>query len=393
LVFSMSLAASVLSIWIHGLELATVAGPPSSRTWPERLVTAGDAVWFYLGKLIWPHPLIFIYPRWEIDAGRWFSYLPLLAVVVVFCVLWFKCESWSRPWFFTFAYFLAALLPVLGLADMIFLRYSVVADHFQYLAGMGPLALVGAGLARFSDSVIPGKRWFQPILGAGLLLALVPWSWERVWVYESREALWTDVLANDPKSWTADNALGNVLFQKGDMEQAVTCYQKALTFNPNYSEARYNLGKALLQEGQMDQAIEQLQETLKIDPNLAEAYEELGVAFIQNGRRDEAIMQFQKALAIDPDFAEAHYNLGVAFLQEKGEANAAIAEFQKALVINPNSDATHNDLGGAFFQKGEMDAAMAEFQEALRLNPDNSNAQNNLAKLKALIRQGTAPPQ
>ena len=154
-IFLMSIAASALSMWTQGLQLATVTDPQWVRSWPERLATAGDAVWFYLGKLLWPHPLITIYPRWQIDAGQWFSYLPLLAVIIVLFILWLKRESWSRPWFFVFAYFLAALLPVLGLVDNSIFRYSLVFDHFQYLASMGPLALAGAGMVRLADFVIP----------------------------------------------------------------------------------------------------------------------------------------------------------------------------------------------------------------------------------------------
>ncbi len=80
-------------------------------------MTAGDAVWFYLGKLVWPHPLITGYPRWKIDAGSWLSYLPLLAVLTALIMLWRKRQTWSRPWFFVFVYFLVALLPVLRLFD------------------------------------------------------------------------------------------------------------------------------------------------------------------------------------------------------------------------------------------------------------------------------------
>ncbi len=160
-IFLMSIAASAVSIWTQRLQLATDTDPQWVRTWPERLVTAGDAVWFYLGKLLWPHPLITIYPRWQIDAGQWVSYLPLLAVIIVLFILWLKRESWSRPWFFVFAYFLVALLPVLGLVDNSIFRYSLVVDHFQYLASMGPLALAGAGLVRLADFVIPGRPWLQ----------------------------------------------------------------------------------------------------------------------------------------------------------------------------------------------------------------------------------------
>jgi len=162
-VFVMSIAASALSIWTQKLHLATLTDPQWVRSWPERLVGAGDAVWFYLGKLLWPHPLITVYPRKEIDAGQWISYLPLLAVIVVLYILWLKRDSWSRPWFFIFAYFLAALLPVLGLFDNAIFRYSLVFDHFQYLASMGPLALAGAGMVTLANFVIPEKFWLRRI--------------------------------------------------------------------------------------------------------------------------------------------------------------------------------------------------------------------------------------
>ncbi len=111
-VFLMSIAASALSIWTV-TQHEGIDDPQWARSWPQRLITAGDAVWFYLAKLLWPHPLMTIYPRWAVDAGRWYSYLPLLAVILVLVVLWRKRESWGRPYFFAWAYFLVALLPVL----------------------------------------------------------------------------------------------------------------------------------------------------------------------------------------------------------------------------------------------------------------------------------------
>jgi hypothetical protein len=201
-IFLMSIAASALSIWTQGLALARVVTDPQwARTWPERLATAGDAIWFYLGKLLWPHPLITIYPRWQIDPGQWVSYLPLLAVIVILSIFWLKSEPWSRACFFAFAYFIAALLPVLGLIDNPIFRYSLVFDHFQYLGSIGPLALAGTGLARFSDFIIPKKPWLQWSLGAGLLLILGMASWQRTWVYENQETLWTDTLTKNPNSW------------------------------------------------------------------------------------------------------------------------------------------------------------------------------------------------
>jgi protein O-mannosyl-transferase len=91
--FLMSIVASAVSIWTQGLQMAAVSDPQWARTWPQRVATVGDAFWFYLGKLLWPHPLVAIYLRWQIDAGEWSSYLPLAAVIISFCLLWLMWRS------------------------------------------------------------------------------------------------------------------------------------------------------------------------------------------------------------------------------------------------------------------------------------------------------------
>jgi tetratricopeptide (TPR) repeat protein len=386
-IFLMSIAASALSIWTQGLALAqAITDPQLLRTWPERLATAGDAVWFYLGKLLWPHPLITIYPRWQIDTTQWVSYLPLLAVIVILSIFWLKRALWSRACFFAFAYFIAALLPVLGLIDNPIFRFSLVFDHFQYLGSIGPLALAGTGLAWFGDFIIPKKPWLQSTLCAGLLLILGMASWQRTWAYQSQETLWTDTLAKNPNSWLGHCNLGLALFQKGQVDDAIAQYQKAVEIYPNYVAAHYNLGNALLQKGQLDTALAQYEKAVEIDPNDAAAHINLGNAFFQKQQLDKAVAQFQKAVEINPNDAEVQYNLGNALFQ-KGQLDEAVAQFQKALKIDPNSFATHYNLGGAFFQKGQLDEAITQFQEVLRLKPDFSPAQDNLAKVQALVRQ------
>ena len=137
---------------------------------------------------------------------------------------------------------MAALLPVLGLIDNPIFRYSLVFDHFQYLASIGPLALAGTGLVRFSDFLIPKKSWLQSSLCAGLLLILGMASWQRTWVYESEETLWTDTLVKNPNCWVGHNNLGLVFSQKGQVDEALEHFQKALEIYANYAEAHSNLG-------------------------------------------------------------------------------------------------------------------------------------------------------
>jgi tetratricopeptide (TPR) repeat protein len=386
--FLMAIAASALSIWTQVSQLAIVTDPQWARTWPERLATAGNSVWFYLGKLLWPHPLITIYPRWHIDAGHWISYLPLLALIVILFIFWLRRRSGgagSRACFFAFAYFIVALLPTLGLIDTYIFQYSFVFDHFQYLASIGPLALAATALVQLSDFIITKKAWLQSALCAGVLLILGIASWQRSWVYESEEALWTDTLAKNPDSWAAHHNLGLALFRKGQVDDAVAQYQKTLEINPNYVLAHNNLGVTLLQKGRLDDAVTQYQKALEINPNYPELHDNLGNALFRKGQVDDAVAQYQKALEINPNYAHAHYNLGNALFQ-KGQVDDAVAHYQMALEINPDYPEAQSDLGLAFVQKGQLDEAIAQFQKAVKISPNSPEIHYNLGN--ALFQKG-----
>jgi tetratricopeptide (TPR) repeat protein len=403
--FLMSVATSALSIGTQGLHPGPLVEAQLVQTWPARLGAAGDAIWFYLGKLVWPHPLIAIYPLWEIDADQPLSYLPLLAVIIILFLLWRSRESWSRPYFFAFTYFLIALLPELELAD------TYIADHYQYLASMGPLALAGAGMVRLAEFVIPGRYWLQSGLCAGLLLITSLPSWQRMWAYESNETFWTDTVAKNPNCWLgynnlggalfqqrqidsaiaqfkralesyphyadAENNLGYALYQKGLVDEAMAHYRSATAINPNYAAPHSNLGLALARKGRMDDAIAQYQNALEINPNDSEVHNNLGNALLQKGQADRAVAQYEEALEIDPNNVDAHNNLG-SVLAQKGEVDEVINQYQTALAINPNYDINHDNFGNALMQKGRVDEAMIQYQKALEINPNDAEAQINL---------------
>ncbi len=151
-----SALASVWTIFEQKFH-AGATGTEWAQTWPDRLIIAGRAIWFYLAKLIWPHPLIFIYPRWQIDSSQVTAYLPLLVALGGLLALRLNRAKWSRAVFFAATYYVVSLFPVLGFFSVYFFRYSFVSDHFQYLASMGPLALAGAAIVtavgRFGETL------------------------------------------------------------------------------------------------------------------------------------------------------------------------------------------------------------------------------------------------
>jgi tetratricopeptide (TPR) repeat protein len=367
-----------------------LAEPQWDRTWPERIATAGNAIWFYLGKMVWPGNLMMVYPRWQIDATQWISYLPLLAAVILFAYLWWKRNSTLRPAFFAYTYFLVVLSPFLGLIDQSFFRLSLVEDHLQYLAAMGPLALAGAGLTWLANLAFAERRWLQPTLSAAFVLVLGVVTWQRVAVFENRETLWRDTLAKNSACWIGHYDLGNALVRRGEKEAAMEEFQKAVEINPGFDKAHNNLGNALLDLGRVDEAIIQFQAAQAANPKDYMAYVSLADAFLHQGRMDDAIVQLQKAIAIVPDYYLAHLDLGNALFLRKGEVDGAIAEYQKALQANPGVAEAHNFLGLALAQKGQLALSIAQFQEALRLAPNYAAARENLLKTEALVRQNAS---
>ena len=381
--FLVSMVAGLWTIWEQKFHSGAL-GTAWSQTWPERIVIAGKIVWFYLGKLIWPHPLIFIYPRWEVGVPGITAYLPVLLVAVSLVGLWLSRHR-TCPVFFAFAYFVVSLFPVLGFFNIYFFRYSFVGDHFQYLAGIGPLALAAAAITTAFGS-FKGPTLFLKAACCGVLLAaLGTLTWQQCGMYASVESLWQTTLRLNPGCWMAQFNLGGSLMGKGKADQAIACFQKALQVNPDDVETRNDLGAALLEMGKRDEAIAHFQKALQLKPDYAEARNNLGTALLQKGKVDEAITQFLQVLQLKPDYAEAHNNLGLA-LGQKGRADEADTQFQEALRYKPDYAEAHYNLGRILLQKGSEDEAITHFQRSLEIKADNADAQFSLGN--ALLQKG-----
>jgi tetratricopeptide (TPR) repeat protein len=406
---------------------------------PERFIIAGKAIWFYLGKLLWPDPLIFIYPQWDIDSLKVVAYLPLLAAIAGLIALWLIRATWGRALFFASAYYVVSLFPVLGFFTVYFFRYSFVSDHFQYLASMGPLALAGAGIATVvgrlgrtplelvSDTdalehlgnnfALSRRKVVLSVSLCGVLLLLFSFlTWRQTAEYRDLIALYTATLKKNPACWMAHYNLGIVLSEQGKTEQAIDHYQQAVTLRPDYAEANYNLGRLLVEQGRLDDAIPHYEKAVEINPGDPEAQNNVGATLFGIGRVDDAIVHYQKALEIQPDYAEAscnlanaliskgdfdgaigrytvcvaaipdqveaQYNLASALLR-KGRTAEAINHYEKVLQLDPQSADAHSNLGSAFLAQGRFREAIAEYTKALEISPENVAALSNLAWLLA----------
>jgi protein O-mannosyl-transferase len=406
------LVSAVASLWTIFEQRfhAGAVGAEWAQTWPDRLIIAGRAIWFYLAKLAWPDPLIFIYPRWDIDSSKLTGYLPLLAALTGLLVLWLVPVKWSRPVFFATAYYVVSLFPVLGFFNVFFFRYSFVSDHFQYLASMGPLALAGAGIVTGCSrlaasrrlSALPSTSRHTTSRGSGVagsavattplvgicgvvLLLLVVLTWRQTAVYHDLVTLYTATLTKNPGCWMAHYNLGIVLNDRGKTDEAMAHYQRAIELRPSYAEAHYNLGRLLVQKGLLDDAVTHYEKALEINPADAEARNNLGVTLFGIGRVDEAIAHYQGALKIRPDYAEASCNLASALLS-KGDLDGAIARYSACVAQSPNQAEAQYDLASVLLRKGRTDEAIAHYKKVLELRPDGADAHANLGS--ALLAKG-----
>jgi tetratricopeptide (TPR) repeat protein len=385
-----SALASAWTIWEQKFHAAAV-GPEWAQTWPERLIIAGRATWFYLGKLFWPHPLIFIYPRWEVHSSQWMAHLPLLAAAVGLILLQLLPRKAGRAVFFAAAYYMISLFPVLSFFSVYFFRYSFVSDHFQYVASMGPLALAGAAISEtfrrlaIAASLGRDKVFLRLGLCGILLVLLATLTWKQTTVYHDLITLYTRTLVKNPACWMAHYNLGIALQDHGETDQAITHYRQAIELRPGYAEAHYNLGRLLAEKGEFDDAINHYETTLAINPADAEAHNNLGATLFQAGRVDDAIAHYQKALAIRPDYADASCNLAGALLS-KGDMDGAITHYRTCVAVLPNHTDAQYNLASALLRKGRIDEAIMHYEKALELLPENADAHVNLGS--ALLAKG-----
>jgi tetratricopeptide (TPR) repeat protein len=382
--FVLAVLLSVVAVVEQRGQIAREGTAEWSMTTTDRLVIAGKALWFYAGKLLWPAGLTFVYPRWEPAKTLW-SWLPLAGTLGVAVILWWRRKrGWSRAGIFGLSYFATALLPVLGIFNVYYFRYSFVADHFQYLASAGFIALASSAGTRICGRA---GRWGERIgMVAGLVVLALAGvaTWRHAGTFQDVETLWRDTLAKNPGAWIAHNNLGILLQDAGRNAEAGARFEQVLQIKPDDAQAHNNLGIMLVRAGRVQEGMAHIERAVQVSPGYAEAYYNLGLALVRAGKPEDAIRNYERALQIDPESAETHDRLAEA-LAETGRMQAAIPHWKRALQLNPGFAEAHNNLGFALVLAGKAQEAMVHLEQALRINPDYPMACYNLARLKATL--------
>ena len=178
-------------------------------------------------------------------------------------------------------------------------------------------------------------------------------------------------------SWSY-HRLGDAFSQQEKWEEAVFAYQRSIELNPNFSWSYYNLGNALAALGQFAGAIPAYSRAIFLDPNFSWSYYKLGVALRQEGRRDEAISAYFQAIKHELDSPEVY----IFFAEEvRRYFSEKSAEF-KFLKIARDDGEVCLKIAKNLAKNSDLKAATIFYNLALKIQPENVEARAGLNQIQ-----------
>jgi len=327
----------------------------------------------YMRQMFWPANLSVFYPHPETRLPSWEIGLALVLLVCITTAAFVMRKN--APYLITgWLWYLGMLVPVIGLVQV---GWQGHADRYTYLPQIG---LYIAGTWAVADLT---TSWFRQrvILGAGALVIIGALSWS-AWIQTSywrdSETLFTHALAVTGKNDVAENNLGIVFLQKGELDEAIVRLQAAIDLRPENGPAHNNLAKALLQKGRLAEAMVHYRKFLEIEPQNVEARNILGTALIQQGHVREAVEQWQDALAIEPENGNAASNLAWVFAtcpeDSIRDGVRAVQLAERALRLSGGKiPMIFRILGAAYAENGRLSKAI----ETARRGSELANSQGN----------------
>ncbi len=345
----------------------------------------------YVRQMFWPANLAVFYPHPENRLSPWeisLALTVLIGITMAAVILRKKAPYYIMGWF----WYLGMLVPVIGLVQV---GWQGHADRYTYLPQIG---LYIAGTWAFADLTASWRRRRTLLIAAALLVvaALSCSASIQTSYWRNSETLFTHALAVTKHNDVAENNLGIIFLQNGQLDDAISRLQAAIDLRPENGPAHNNLAKALLQKGRVAEAMVHYRKFLEIEPENVEARNILGTALIQQGRIREAIEQWQDALAIEPQNGNAASNLAWVFAtcpdDSIRDGRRAVELAEKALRISGGKiPMIFRVLAAAYAEDGRFSQAIESAQRGadLATSQGNSGLAAELQSSIALYQAGT----
>jgi Tfp pilus assembly protein PilF len=327
----------------------------------------------YLQMLLFPVNLNFFHVFHPLssllETGGIISLIVVAAFTACLVAEWKK----NRLLFFSLALIAVPLLPVLYIPGV---GPNPLAERYLYLPSFGYVLLLGVGFDRaWGQTRIP--KPFAAVLFALLAALFLAGTVERNLTWRDYDSIFADTRRKSPEASGHHAALGQLLLQKGKIDEAIVHLQVAQSFDNRNAAVYHDLARAFQAKGWIDQALVRYQIAVMLNPADADFHKNFGNALSRQGRIHEALEQYRTALALRPDDADGQNTLGLV-LMGTGRIDESIAHFKRAMQLSPGLIDSYNNLGVVYAQKGQMKQAIEYFEKAVRLNPANEVSRSNL---------------
>ncbi|MCP4625968.1 MAG: TonB-dependent receptor, partial [bacterium] len=186
-------------------------------------------------------------------------------------------------------------------------------------------------------------------------------------------------LSLDP-AYSDAYALQSIIFVvQNEKEKALGSAQKAVETGPNSATARIAMSYAQQAGFDLEGARASVEEAVKLDPDDALAWARLAELQSSFGRLGKALDAAKKATALNPDLARTQMVLGFAYLTQV-KTTESRAAFKKAIELDNADPLSRLGLGLAIIRDGDLDAGGREIEIAASLDPNNSIIRSYLGK-------------
>ena len=350
----------------------------------ERVLIAAPALWFYAGKLLWPVDLAVIYPHWDLaDPLNW-SYV--LAGVALVLLLYFARHRIGRGPLAGALFFAVTLSPVLGFIDYGYMQFSFVADRFQYLAGIGVMAVLIGGMAQGAGGLSGAAQWGVRSIVVIALVVLGAMTYRQAGVYRDQVTFFRHIVSLNPQARGAHANLGNALQKQGRLEECLAISLSGIGKDPDAAKVHTNVGLVLLKQGRFGEAEPYLRRALELEPRNPYFLQNMGELLRKQDRYAEAVEYYGAALKSDARFALAHAALGDALFR-LARYDEAIEPLERAIDLQVDSSRTRssqkllaqarNRLATLRFEHQQYEEALDLFQSLVEMDPQNASAHTN----------------
>lgn len=408
--FVLGLSLGLVTAWMEEFKVGAT-GPDFDLTPVERVLVAGRCLWLYVSKYMFPGLLIFFYDRWSPDASAPLHYAFPAAAIAGAAVLFALRRRIGRGPLVHLLFFGGTLSPALGFFNVYPTIFSRAADHFAYLAGIGPVIGIAWLAAAVRDRLAAvhgfpaGDARHRLAPAFALVLAGGLWIADHAADYHDQPTLWYATLRKNPNAWMPYQNLGAHYIRKGERERGIALIRKALTLSPDDPVAHMNLHHAYLETGRPELAkkhldlarstspwyfkniIRGLERTVENYPRGLGARLRLADLLLGTGRASDAIGHLRIALADHPDDIQV-LNLLAHALRAEGRFAEAESCYRRALELDPGDAAAWNGLGNAAAEGVDAESSIRLYRQAVEREPGSAAVRLNAAV--AVARAGDA---